>query len=101
MKTFAFGTLEADTDTWLLASNDVIALDINLLENFDSSLEHKKVSVIGTMGIPPSFPDIKLIVEKLASHTDIAIRAYNIFRAGTGGSSNDHWFRAERELLGL
>ncbi len=40
MKTFAFGTLEADTDTWLLASDQVIMLDVNSLKSFDSSLEH-------------------------------------------------------------
>ena len=66
------------------------------------SLEHKTVSIIGKMGIPPSAPGIvKLIVEKLVSHDDIAKRAYEIDKSRRGGSTDENWFRAERELLGL
>ena len=28
----------------------------------------------------------------------IAVRAYEIYRSGTGGSAEDNWHRAEREL---
>lgn len=99
-KTFAYGTLMADTDTWLLAREQVIPLDISF--SFDTSLEHKRVSVIGKMGIPPSSPGItKLIVEKIAPHEAIAVRAFDIFKSGAGGTQDDHWFRAERELLKL
>lgn len=28
----------------------------------------------------------------------IARRAYEIFKSGTGGSTEDNWYRAEREL---
>ncbi len=99
-RTFAFGTLEETGDTWLLIARDrVILLDLALS---DLSSEHKTVSVIGQMGIPPSAPGIlKLIVEKLDSHDDIAIRAFDIFKSGAGGSQGDHWFRGERELLNL
>ena len=31
----------------------------------------------------------------------IAVRAYEISQSGTGGSPDDNWFRAERELRGL
>jgi hypothetical protein len=51
-KTFAYGKLAADTDSWLLVREDVIALDVSLLTDFDGSLEHQIVSVIGKMGIP-------------------------------------------------
>ena len=82
-KTFAYGTLEADTDSWLLVRDHVIALDMGLLDSFGGSLEHKTVSVVGTMGIPRTAPGItKLIVEKLISHDDIATRAYNIDQSG-------------------
>ena len=69
--TFAFGTLEETGDMWLLIARDrVIPLDLAMSP---LSLEHKIVSVIGKMGIPPSAPGIvKLIVEKLVSHDDIA-----------------------------
>jgi hypothetical protein len=102
MKTFAYGKLGADTDSWLLETGDVILLDVNLIEDFDGSLEGQTLSVIGTMGIPEGAPGkLKLIVEKLASHDDIAIRALEIFKSSAGGSQDDHWFRAERELLNI
>jgi hypothetical protein len=101
-KTFAYGTLEADTDSWLLAADHVIALDVGLLDSFDGSLEHKTVSVVGTMGSPKTAPGItKLIVEKLASHDAIKRRAYEIYESGQRGSAADHWLRAERELLSM
>jgi len=99
-KTLAYGTLEENGDTWFLMRPDrMILLDLALS---DLSLEHKTVSVIGKMGIPHSAPGItKLIVEKLVSHDDIAIRAFDIFKSGAGGSQDDHWFQAERELLNM
>jgi Protein of unknown function (DUF2934) len=99
---FAYGTVSADTDSWLLVSEHVIALDVNLLVGFDGSLEHQTVSVVGTMGIPRSAPgQTKLIVERLASHNEIKRRAYEIHQSGQHGSAVDHWLRAERELLSL
>jgi hypothetical protein len=99
-RTFACGTLEATSDTWILnAGSHIILLD---LAPFDLSLEHKTISVIGKMGIPASAPGIrKLLVDKLASHADIATRAYEVHQSGVGGSQDDHWFQAERELLAL
>lgn len=99
-KTMAYGTLEENGDTWLLMTRDrVILLEANLS---DLTLEHKTVTVIGRMGIPPSSPGItKLIVEKIAPHESIALRAFDIFKSGARGSQDDHWLRAERELLGL
>src|SRR6267142_2177799 len=95
-KTFAFGTLEENGDTWLLITrNRIILLDLALS---DLRFEHKNVSVIGKMGIPPSSFETKLIVEKLVTHDDIAIRAFDLFQSGVGGSQDDQWFRAEREL---
>jgi len=77
----------------------MILLDVVLS---DLALEHKTVSVIGKMGIPPRVPGIeKLIVEKLVSHDDIATRAFDIFKSGAGGSQDKYWFRAERELLNM
>jgi hypothetical protein len=98
-KTLASGTLEADRDSWLLAAEHVIALDVEMLKDFDASLEHEAVSVVGTMGIPRSSNSTKLIVEKLASHRAIRSRACGFYESGQGGSAADHWLRAERELL--
>ena len=98
-KTFAFGTLEENGDTWLLITRDrLILLDLTFS---DLSLEHKTVSVVGKMGIPPSSFDTKLIVEKLATHDDIAIRAFDLFKSGASGDQKDHWLHAERELLNM
>lgn len=102
MKTFAYGKLESDTDSWLLASDHVIVLDVNSLKSFDGSLAHKTVSVVGTMGIPKTAPGInKLIVENMASHDAIKKRAFEIFQSGQFGSDADHWLRAEHELLNI
>ena len=35
------------------------------------------------------------------THEMIAKRAYEIFLSGKGGSSQDNWLRAERELRGM
>jgi hypothetical protein len=35
------------------------------------------------------------------SHEMIAKRAYEIYLSGKGGSQNDNWMRAERELRGV
>jgi hypothetical protein len=32
------------------------------------------------------------------THEQIARRGYEIFKSGTGGTPEDNWFRAEREL---
>ena len=37
---------------------------------------------------------------KEITHEQIAKRAYEISRSGTGGSEIDNWLRAERELKG-
>ncbi len=96
-RTFAFGTLEENGDTWLLITRDrIIPLDLALS---DLKLEHKAVSVVGRMGIPSTSLENKIIVEKLATHGDIAIRAFEIFKSGAAGSQDDQWLRAERELL--
>lgn len=56
-RTLAYGTLEENGDTWFLIRPDcTILLDVPFV--IDDSLEHKTVSVIGKMGIPPSAPGI-------------------------------------------
>jgi hypothetical protein len=38
---------------------------------------------------------------KVVTHDSIALRAYEIYLSGTGGSEMDNWLRAERELRGV
>ena len=40
------------------------------------------------------------VTPRQVTHEQIARRAYEIFKSGTGGSTEDNWFRAERELRG-
>lgn len=45
-----------------------------------------------TMPLPAFVP------KSPVSHEAIAARAYQIYLAGKGGSPQDHWFQAEKEL---
>jgi hypothetical protein len=38
------------------------------------------------------------VTARQVTHEQIARRAYEIFKSGTGGTPEDNWFRAEREL---
>jgi len=96
-KTFAYGKLDATTDSWILVREQVTLLDISI--PFDTTLDRKMVSVIGRMGIPPTSPFTKLIVEKIVGHAAIAKRAYEISQSSQATFANDNWLRAERELL--
>jgi hypothetical protein len=101
-KILAFGTVEADADSWLLASEHVIPLDTNLLDGLDGSLEHDTLGVVGTMGIAVSTPPhIKRVVERLARHVEIKRTFYEIHESSRPGSGMDHWLRAQRELLNM
>ena len=90
-KTFAYGILDEDRDTWFLRQpHQFLLLDAPFI--IDLALKHKVVSVIGTMGVPESALGItKLIIEKLASHDEVAIRAFEIYLSGQAG------FPAEEE----
>lgn len=100
-KIIEYGSLDENGDTWFLRGPQrFVLLDIPF--SFEMSLQHKEVSASGRMGIPDSAPGItKLIVDKLVSHEAIARRAYAIFQSGAPGTAQDHWLRAERELLGM
>lgn len=51
--------------------------------------------------IPPKAAPAPAPARKVVTREAIAIRAYEIYRSGTGGSQDDNWARAERELKGL
>jgi hypothetical protein len=64
----------------------------------------KQVSILGHMGEPVMTELGKLpsiIAEKLVSHEDVAIQAFDIYRSGRGRSALDNWLLAERQLLGI
>jgi len=47
-----------------------------------------------------AIPKTTIGMKKEITHEQIAKRAYEISRSGTGGSEIDNWLRAERELKG-
>lgn len=99
LKTMDHGTLRASTDSWLLVGEHVQLLHIPF--DIAASMDEKTVSVIGKMGMPEGLSETKLIVERIVLHEDIAVRAQAIHQSGGGGSAEDDWLRAERELLGV
>jgi hypothetical protein len=100
-KTIASGQLLADTDSWILASDHVIVLDVGTLPEFDVALEKRMVSAVGTLGVFSADSRIpRLSVDKIVSQERIRARAHQIFEGEQRGSAMDHWLRAERELLG-
>lgn len=99
-KIVAHGTLGATTDSWFLMTRDqMILVDAPFV--VDVSFEGKTVSMVGSMGKPSGSPFVKLIAEKIVAHESIASRAYDLYQSDPAGSADDHWLRAERELLGL
>lgn len=66
----------------------------------DLSMKNKTVSIIVEIGVPPGSPLIvKLIAEKIVTHEEIASRVYETYKSGLGGTADDNWFCAERQLL--
>jgi hypothetical protein len=50
--------------------------------------------------IPKVAAPAAMSAPKQITRDQIAVRAFEIFASGTGGSESDNWFRAERELRG-
>ncbi len=83
--------------------------DVITQPNFEENpFNHQRASVLGHIGErsltgdPNSFPRVRsLIATKAVLQSDIALRAFNFFQSGHGGSALDNWLRAERELLGV
>jgi len=99
--TILHGTLGADTDTFFIVAPRGLTL-VDASFAIDTALLGTIVSASGRMGSPPSAPGLeKLLVERLVSNDAISRRAFELFASGAPGSQDDHWFRAERELLGL
>jgi hypothetical protein len=98
--TLAYGTLEAHGDTWFLRTRDgVLVVVVPML--FDPAFAHKTVSICGRRGVPSHASQTPmLIAERIVTHEVIARRACELYHSGQGGAAEDHWLRAERELLG-
>jgi len=57
-------------------------------------------SPVRNTSIPPRATSSSAAKKSSPTFDQIAIRAYSIWQSGNGGSQDDNWFRAERELRG-
>ncbi len=101
------GKLQFTTDNFLLAppnlSGSVPFIDVSFPFT-DDHFNHQQVSILGRMGertISGSIKVRSLIAKKVVLQSDIALRAFDIWRSESGGSALDNWLRAERELLAM
>jgi hypothetical protein len=61
---------------------------------------HRRVSVLGSEGLDERGRLVAILNPSNAvSHHHIAVRAYEIYASGQGGSAFDNWLAAERQLL--
>ena len=114
-----WGTLSSDTDDFLLqlpqGSPELAEIGANLLMKVDLFVQpgvedfviengldqHQEVSILGHLGVDPRLgPGDHILAERITTHDDIAVRAFEIYLSGRGQSAFDNWLSAERELLG-
>jgi len=106
------GRIRFTTDAFLIQFTDKSQFidfsgDATLQPDFDEhTYNHQRVSTIGHMGDrstggdPNAFPRVQsFIARRIVLQRDVAVRAFEIFQSGRGGSALDDWVQAERELL--
>ncbi|MDH6246673.1 hypothetical protein [Mycobacterium sp. OTB74] len=114
-----WGTLSSDTEDFLLqlplGSPELVDIGANSMKVdlfvqpgieevvVDSGLDqHQEVSILGHLGVDPRLgPGDHILAERIASHDDIAARAFEIYQSGRGQSAFDNWLSAESQLLGV
>jgi hypothetical protein len=114
-----WGTLSSDTNDFLLqlarGGPELVEIDANIMkvdlfvqpgiEEFvieHRLAQHKEVSILGHLGVDPRLgPGDHILAERIASHDDIAVRAFEIYQSGRGQSAFDNWLSAESQLLGV
>lgn len=93
-----FGDLFFTTDNVVLANGIVPLNEIFLDGPIDpAAREGEPVTVAGTINEAQT----RMAVEKFVRHQSVAERAYEIFASGQGGTAEENWVRAEKELLGF
>lgn len=96
------GTLFITTDNFQLkppGNEPFIDLDFTFL---DDRLDRQDISVLGHLGERKitDFTGVRSIIAmNVVPKHDIAVRAYEIYESGQGGTAEDNWLRAERQLL--
>lgn len=94
-----WGTLSLENDRLLLqqARGKVVPILCFTGENAHE-LDRQVVSVVGHESDGDS-ADQPIVAEKVVSHEAVALRAYELYQSGAGGTAAENWLRAERELL--
>ena len=109
MKTF-YGNLGVTTDTYFLINGNVgsqVALigrdeETNLtLSEIEAAGHFRSVTVLGEFGAQTSGDLRRFVVSRIAAHTAIAQRAFELFQARSNRTAEQNWLDAERQLLGL
>lgn len=59
-----------------------------------------KVTAVRNSAVPPKTTPVAS-KKPAPTYDQIALSAYYIWKSGKGGSQDENWFRAERELRGL
>ena len=57
-------------------------------------------TAVRNSAVPPRTAAPASTSRKPVTREQVALRAYEIWRSGKGGSETDNWLRAERELRG-
>ena len=75
--------------------------DFGLIEALGLSTRQRLVTVSGSVESRPSrgVEQPWVVAEKIVAHGDISDEAYKLYLRGSPGSAEDHWIRAENELL--
>jgi len=119
-RTIFWGTLSSDTDEFLLqlpqGNSELVEIGANLRMKVDLFVEpgieefvtenrldqHQEVSILGHLGVDPRLgPGDHILAERITSHDDIAVRAFEISQSGRTQSAFDNWLSAESQLLGV
>jgi len=69
-------------------------------KSISKPIEKSISTPVRNTAIPKVTAPAAVTAPKKITREQIAVRAYEIFASGTGGSEADNWFRAERELRG-
>lgn len=96
-----WGTLRQTADRVLLDQSHGGTVAIACISaGSPHALDRQAVSVVGHRAEADG-GDPHIIAERIVSHAEVAVRAYELHQSVPGGSPFENWVRAEHELLGL
>jgi hypothetical protein len=108
------GNLRATSDFWYLINGNIPNSQI-VIHGQDEATDRGLTQAEGRLGAFPMITVVghftkevsssdhlrRFVVARSVPHAATAERAFAIFASGTGGTAEQNWLLAERELLGL